>query len=421
MKRTAHLLVLALTLAPIVVASDPLQVTAVLPPKPYYVGQGIEVAVEVGPGPGPPAVEPPRIKGAEVFSIPPDPARPSTSRFVVVPAHAGPLDLPAFRARSGDRSGASKSTRLAVANVPPEGRTSAFLGGVGPFEVRAEAKPSDVRPGETLEFRVSLSGPAAWGSVRRLDLSGWASPTLKVEALADSFQAAGVPIRTFRYRVRPLKPGRLVLPPFAVAAFDPATRRYATKTTSGVAIRVEEPPRFDPSRLDYGPIALSDKGLRPSMVALLVATFAVGSGSALVAWLVARGRRRSRASLPRRLALELARGLEGGGDEVEAARAVVEALTTYLHRVGGRPSGVLTPLEALAGFERLTGDPALAATAEALVSRCDRARYGRFGGEGGGMTEEARRFFEGVAGVMAGGNREGVGGPGEAVETASDS
>ncbi len=235
MKRISTWLGLVLILAPLPL-DEPLKVTTTLSTKPYFVGQGIEVKVEVDPGANSPTVEAPRVQGAGVFPMPSDSTQPSTTRFVVVPEHAGPLDLPAIRARSGDRSGTSKPSRLAVANVPPEGRTSAFLGGIGPFEVWAVAvaEPASVRPGETLEFRLHLSGPAAWGSVRPPDLNEWATPTLKVEFVAESLQAVGTPIRTYRYRVRPLKPGRLMLPPVAISAFDPSTRRYATKTTSGV-------------------------------------------------------------------------------------------------------------------------------------------------------------------------------------------
>jgi hypothetical protein len=416
MKRNPGLLGLALTLLPLA-APEPLRVSTVVSPKPYFVGQAIEVKVEVDPGPASPTIEAPRISGAELFPMPTDPVRPSTARFVVVPGHPGPLDLPTFRARAGDRTGASKPTRLAIANVPAEGRTSAFLGGVGPFEVRAEVDQTNVRSGDTLEFRVNLSGLAAWGSVRAPDLNEWNSPTMKVEPLNDRMPASNPPTRTFRYRLRLLKPGKVVLPPVAIAAFDPTTRRYPTRATSSVTIRVEEPPRFDPSRLDYPPLPKTPQGWRPGPVGLSLGLLAAGSGLALAVRFVARRSRKSAASDPRTLALELAEGLEGGDDEVEAARAVAGALTTFLHQASGRSTGVLTPLEARAGFERLTNDLELPRFAEALVSRCDRARFGAVEGESTGMIREGRRFFEGLAEVLSKEGREEEG-PGEAVKTA---
>ncbi len=51
--------------------------------------------------------------------------------------------------------------------VPLEGRPAAFLGGVGRFALQAEAIPNVVRVGQELEFRIKVTGPAAWGMTDR--------------------------------------------------------------------------------------------------------------------------------------------------------------------------------------------------------------------------------------------------------------
>ena len=56
---------------------------------------------------------------------------------------------------------------LGVKALPVAGRTADFLGGVGEFEVGAEAEPTAVRSGQTLEYRVTVTGPAARGSPGR--------------------------------------------------------------------------------------------------------------------------------------------------------------------------------------------------------------------------------------------------------------
>ena len=81
------------------------------------------------------------------------------------------------------------------------------------------------------------------------------APGFRVEPLPDQLEGVDPPVRTFRYRLRPAKSGRVVLPPVAVAAFDPTTRRYATRVTASLPIQVEEPPRFDPGSLSYLPFA----------------------------------------------------------------------------------------------------------------------------------------------------------------------
>ena len=354
---------------------------------------------------------------ASIRLMPADATKPSVARYLIVPERPGPFILPRFQARSGDRSGASKPIPLTIANVPIEGRTPAFLGGVGSFQVRAEAEPSTLRSGQTLEYRIKLTGPAAWGSVRAPDLSEWSSLTsgFRVESLPDVLEGVDPPIRTFRYALRPSRAGQVVLPPVAVAAFDPRTGRYATRVTSGLTIRVEEPPRFDPARLDYG-----SNGLGAGERRLGFLFVGLGLGIATLAtvglYLFSKRAREAGHADPRRLALVLSRGLGDNRDESEAARAITEALTTFLEQVDGRSPGVLTPPEARDGVERVTDDRDLARSARELISRCDQARFGKRGGDARGLIDEGRGLFEGIAEVM--GKKRGEGGPREAVETA---
>jgi hypothetical protein len=420
MRLFASLLGIASVLGSLAVAdpqSLPLRVSMVVTPGPYYVGQAIEIKVEVEGVSGQPVFEPPRSIASSIRLLPTDPNRPSLGRFLIVPDHPGSLELAPFRARSGDRSGASRPTRLTIANVPIEGRTPAFLGGVGSFQVRAEVEPSTLRTGQTLEYRIKLTGPAAWGSVRSPDLSEWTSlkPGFRVSPMPDVLEEVDPPIRTFRYVLRPSKAGKAVLPPVAVAAFDPKTGLYATRVTSGLPIQVEEPPRFDASRLDYATIGIRAGERRLGFIAV-----GLGLGLAALATvgltLFAKRARKSVRADPRRLALELTRGLVDNRDEIEAARSVAGALTTFLERVGGRAPGVLTPPEASEGIERVTDDRDLARLAKELVTRCDQARFGRSGGDASGLIDEGRGLFEGIAEVM--GKKRGKGGPREAVETA---
>ena len=387
-------------------SSDPLGVTATVGPKPYHVGQGIEVLIEVraANGEAPVIVEPPRVAGAEVFEVGvSDVNRPH--RFMVVSSRPGILEIPPFRARSGSCSGASKPWKLAVSVVPAEGRTAAFLGGVGRQDVSIEANPLRVRVGQTLEVRVGVVGDAAWGSVRPPDLGGWASPTLSVGPAEIQLEPGQPPIRSFRYRVRPLNAGRIALPPIAIASFDPATRRYLTRTTRSLAIEVDDPPRFDPGSI-VQPSSTGNGRWGVAGVASVAASLAVALG--MTAWRVTK-RRRQRKPDPRMIARELAHSL---GD-ADPAKAVVEALTAFLQQASGRPAGVLTPPEAREAFERLTGDLAIGARAEALVGQCDRTIYGPGDGEASGLIAEARELLGRIA--------ASAGRPGEAVETTMDS
>ncbi len=58
------------------------------------------------------------------------------------------------------------------------------------------------------------------------------------------------PSRTFVYRLRPTKAGEAVLPPVAIASYDPALSRYITHVTASVPVRVVAVASFDPATID---------------------------------------------------------------------------------------------------------------------------------------------------------------------------
>ena len=394
-------------------AAEPLKVSAhvVTTGKPYA-GQAVEIRVDVQGVEGPAEVAPPRL--AEVDG---ELHRLSPERFVVVARRPGTLVIPPFRANSGDRSGASRPIRLSIENVPLSGRSTAFLGGVGPFEIRAEADPPRLRLGQSMEYRIAMNGQAAWGSDRPPELGEAKSaiPGLRVEPIPGRLEGGDPAIRTFRYRLRPGRAGRWVLPPLTVAAFDPKTGRYATRVAPGVPIEVEDIPRFDPARLDYGAGRSMAEPETPrawwwfGITLGIVLSVAVGG----FFWRRARSSRRPD---PRRIALDLARGLGEGADEAEMARRVVEAMAAFLQEVGGRSPGVLTPPEARADVERLTLDRDLARGAERLVEDCDRARFGGVGEGADRLMARGRAILEQLGDSAEWKGEEG--GPREAVGTA---
>ena len=403
-------------------ANEPLQISVKVAPRPYYVGQGIEVeiTIEGDASPDRPTFVAPRMATVEVFPLSDNTDQPGRALFVVVPGRSGPLDLPPFQARSGARKGSSKRRRLEVDQVPTEGRTLAFLGGVGTFDTMAHLEVSHVAFGDKLDLIIKVNGDAAWGSVRPPDLSEWGLTGWKFELDGETLRAARQPARTFRYRARAVKTGRAVLPPVAISAFDPKTRRFATRVTPSLNFVVDEPPRSPLVRL--GPTSLAGRDPSAALLAIvgawgLLALFAVLG----VGWAMRLARRAwiERGLNPLRVARELSAALEKDIEGRETARRVAEALTTFLQRACGRPPGVLTPAEARVGFERLTGDASIGESAEALLAWTDRARFGAVEEGMEGMIEEARRLFGTLAERLAvRGDGRVDGRSGEAVETA---
>lgn len=316
--------------------------------------------------------------------------------FWVVPRHAGAIALPAVTLRMGERSGSTRPTRLEIRPVPAAGRSSAFLGGVGPLEVAAEAAPTRLKVGQWLEFRIILGGPAALGSFRPPDLGRVQRLGIRVEPLPGS-RAGRPPGRTFRWRLRPTRAGALTLPPITIASFDPGSGRYMTRTTSSIPIEVIDVRAFNPSSLRYAVDDRSARG-RSWLAAVLGAIVAVGGAGGLGLWA---WRKRSRRPVdPKTLASRLADRFERSpnGPGSVAAVEITEALVEYLKAVHDRPAGALTPAEARQALESVGSG--LAERAARLVGACDRARFAEPGesADAGALRAEARAVFQALAG-----------------------
>lgn len=392
-------------------APKPLRVGAQLERGPYYVGQSLTLEVSVIAEGERPRVTPPKVAEAEVTPTGTG-LRPVSSsgigavvfernvfvsRFRIVPRRAGLLVIPPVQARLGDRSGTSTPIRFPVQKLPESGRTEAFLGGVGSFEVTAQALPATVRMGGLIEYCLKVTGPAARTMTRAPDAqkrirasSGLKVDSGPVEAIADP------PSRAFYYRVRPTRPGDFVLPPISIASFDPdpSVRGYVTKASPGVPIHVVEVERFDPAKLDYAaPAARMSPWVRAGVGVVAGITFVAATATG---WLALRRKiaMRRRQGAPGRLLARLAHALDRNGrTPVESARTITEGLAEFLQLTIGRPAGALTPGEAREGITRAFGDDSTGIRAAALVALCDRVQFGGDGHAVEELTGAARRLF----------------------------
>ena len=230
---------------------------------------------------------------------------------------------------------------------------------------------------------------------------------IRVEPVpGDEFDPKG-PSRSFRYRIRPTRSGRIILPPVAVSAFDPTARRFATRTTAGIPIEVEESARFDPSRFRYGgPPGEVASGPRTgywSVAGILIATFA-----ATITYRLRRKVLRSRdRGLVNERASALAERLEPSADPVDSARRITAGLAELLLLGVGRPTGVLTPPEARSAFGKLTGDDEVGDRSGRLIARCDRAIYGKDRPASAELVAEARGLLEEIRRALPAGKPGG--------------
>ena len=160
--------------------SEPLRLETELGPGPLLVGQAIELRIRlVASGHRPEINLPliPRVR-AWIVGIKQRPIVRSSIGSIVgeenailiqirlVAERPGMFQIPAIPIRIDDRTGRSRSIQVEIHPVPSAGRPAEFLGGVGPFSLEAEASPKVIRLGQEIDFRVKVSGPAAWGMFR---------------------------------------------------------------------------------------------------------------------------------------------------------------------------------------------------------------------------------------------------------------
>lgn len=388
---------------------------------PHYVGQAIGATLRVTAGSEEPTVELPSVEGVDLFLSGKD-VRPIMGgaigkvvhesnlyvfQLILVPRRAGRVVVSAIKARTAEAGGVAAPIRVEAITPPGFGRPNWFLGGVGPMEVELIARPESIRLGESVEVSVELRGLGALGSTIRPSLRGTEGSAIEAEVVPLSPTLAtegGPPSRAFPFRFRPTKPGMINLAPVLVAWFDPGTRQYQTIGSRGVSIRVDDPPRFDPSLIEVAEfeedVAGSEgKAGTIGRLGLGLGGGAVFGGLALVVWWGVWRWERS----PRWYARRAARRLSGRVGPERAERAAT-ALAGYLSRATGRPEGAITPPEAHEAIEAVTGDAALARRASRLIAGSDAIRYsGREeAGEDREPMDDAVGFFRALSRATVG-------------------
>ncbi len=405
--------------------SDDLRVRVEVSPGKHYVGQAIELRVGVVGAGQRPEVDRPSIGGADVWLLDNKGLKPISvsgiggmaaesnlfvRRYSVVPRRPGTLEIPAIRAHLRDKVGRSRPVKLAIRPVPAEGRPAEFLGGVGRFALEAEAEPKVLRVGQELEFRITVTGEAAWGMSDRPELNRFDRLPigLRIEPKPTEM-TTNPPLRRFVYRLRPTRPGEEALPPVAIASFDPASSRYITQVTASVPVRVVAVPTFDPAEFDPGePVVDSEPSPARAWTAWIIsAVLLLGVTVGLV-----RVRRRTQVrrlhgpTAARRYAARLARRLgsmpwTAAGDPnppgATLALEISSGLIRYLEVGLGRPPGALTPEEARLGVANGTGSDELGQQAAHLADRCDGTLYRDAPAppedDPGRLRDDARAFF----------------------------
>jgi hypothetical protein len=135
---------------------------------------------------------------------------------------------------------------IQVTPLPSRGRPADFKGGVGQFEIAAEASPPMVRAGDPVTLTVRVVGRGNIDAINLGELSsieGFKVYDPKVETIADVDNGVYGGVRSFEYILIPEQAGRLQVPPIQLAYFDPDASIY--RYTSSGAMYIEVTPGAD--------------------------------------------------------------------------------------------------------------------------------------------------------------------------------
>jgi hypothetical protein len=168
-------------------------------------------------------------------------------RVDYIPKNAGDDDMmedPFFQffTQVTPRTGTAKSdpVTIDVLPVPEEGRTNAFTGGVGNFEVNATLDTTTAKANSPLTLHVTVKGKGNTSLVEFPSVA-WPKELKFYESQGKSKNLGqGNSEKTFEVVLVPLEKGQLQIPPIEFEFFDPESRSYIHKKTNAIPIQVAE-------------------------------------------------------------------------------------------------------------------------------------------------------------------------------------
>jgi len=376
------LLGLAGLLAPPAATSATCRIEAGVEPARVVVGEQILHRVRIEHGPGLATAEwidAPTFPGFRAHRLPgrlgrtdaPSAVPTREEERALFALRAGVLVLPALALRCRDESGATSTAlhaplSVSVAAVPESGRPPDWDGLVGIVRIRTRAEPSRLHLGESLQLQVEVSGDAdLWSWQPAFDETNLVAGSVPVEVFPDEDRTdveTGERLhlrRRLRYSLVPRRPGRLLVPPLALATYDPQRGAWQHARSEAIEIEVSAA-TTSPAASAVGAVAPDADGLAAPAVARSPMSWApgllilLGLVSVTLWQLRTRRLRRTRAL---REALAAAEAERARGDTRAEAAALEQAVRAALARAGSEGC----------------------AEAHAALRQLERARYGSEG------------------------------------------
>ena len=179
----------------------------------------------------------------------------------VMRLQTGVVDMEEYqRAITETRTIESAPGLFRIRPLPPAPET--FLGAVGQFEVESAVEAEEIRVGESLTWRVTLSGTGNWPAISGLPAR---QVSRDFQLIGEPEQIEGADGTLFERSLSesvtlvPLRAGRYVLGAFEVVAFDPGAGRYVRHLAPPITLEVLPDPNGDLLPPDIPPDALPDE------------------------------------------------------------------------------------------------------------------------------------------------------------------
>lgn len=147
-----------------------------------------------------------------------------------------------FYGRPYEYTKSSARVEIKVKPLPTEGRPSDFTGAVGQFDVHASVENQTVPVHQPVSLKVRFEGA---GNAKLIDLPAMNLPPglEQYDTKSESkFFKNGRSYKEFEVLLIPRQEGELTIPALSVSMFDPQTKKYYTKTTQPISLKVVNNP-----------------------------------------------------------------------------------------------------------------------------------------------------------------------------------
>lgn len=182
--------------------------------------------------------------------------------------------LGGFFGRPYEFTKSSARVPIKVKPLPTEGRPADFTGAVGQFEVHASIENKSVPVNQPLSLKVRFEGA---GNAKMIDLPAinWPAGLEQYDTKTESkFFKNGRSFKEFEVLLIPRQEGNMTIPGLSVSMFDPQTKKYYTRTTQPIELKVVNNPnapvgsssRLSESGKSAAPAVVENKLPEPIMV-----------------------------------------------------------------------------------------------------------------------------------------------------------